>query len=202
MTHLAYDAWLVDLDGTLYHARRLKLVMALDLLIHPRAIRVVRAFRAEHEHLRRDAFQSAEVSPFDEQVARVAQATGMPHDEVRDTVMTWMVNRPSRWLRRFRRESLIRDLNSFRNNGGKTALVSDYPATHKLQALDAAWLFDVVVANGEPDGPDSLKPSASGLLKAATKLEVHPNRCLVVGDRDDADGQAARRAGMGFRLVG
>ncbi|MCL2825214.1 MAG: HAD-IA family hydrolase, partial [Polyangiaceae bacterium] len=137
----------------------------------------------------------------DEQIARTARAVGSDPDHVREAVMTWMVRRPCRWLRRFRRNDLVLELEAFRRSGGKTALVSDYPASEKLQALDVAELFDVVIANGEPGGPNALKPSPDGFRIAADKLGVDQSRCLVVGDRDDADGEAARRAGMGFRLV-
>ncbi|MCB9916751.1 MAG: HAD hydrolase-like protein, partial [Planctomycetes bacterium] len=41
-----------------------------------------------------------------------------------------------------------------------------------------------------------------GYLEAARRLGVAPAECLVVGDRDDADGAAARAAGMAFRRIG
>ena len=63
-------------------------------------------------------------------------------------------------------------------------------------------LFDVVVASGEPGGPSRLKPHPGGMLKAADALGVAPRDCLVIGDREDADGVAAQAAGMAFRLVG
>ena len=64
-----------------------------------------------------------------------------------------------------------------------------------------ADLFEVVVANGEAGGPRWLKPDPDGYLSAAGRLGVAPERCLVLGDRADADGEAARRAGMTFRHV-
>ncbi len=199
-TH-THDAWLVDLDGTLYRPLGLKLLMAAELFTDPKAIRVVRAFRHEHERMRAEGFACETGSPFDEQVERTARATSLGTDQVRAVVLRWMVDRPSRRLRLFRREELIGEIASYRAGGGKTALVSDYPAEAKLQALDARSLFDVVVANGEAGGPCALKPSPDGFLAAATRLGVAPAQCLVLGDRDDADGEAARRAGMSFRLV-
>jgi HAD superfamily hydrolase (TIGR01509 family) len=59
----------------------------------------------------------------------------------------------------------------------------------------------VVVASGENGGPTRLKPHPDGMLRAARALGVEPSRCLVIGDRDDADGAAARAAGMAFRRV-
>jgi HAD superfamily hydrolase (TIGR01549 family) len=112
-----------------------------------------------------------------------------------------MVARPAKWLRLARRGALLGELARFRAGGGRTALVSDYPAEAKLAALGARELFDAVVASGEPGGPDRLKPAPDGYLCAARALGVAPAECLVIGDRDDADGVAARRAGMAFRRV-
>jgi HAD superfamily hydrolase (TIGR01549 family) len=79
--------------------------------------------------------------------------------------------------------------------------VSDYPAQAKLEAMGIAHFFDVVIASGESTEPLRLKPWPDGYLLAAETLRVSPKDCLVIGDRLDADGHAARQAGMAFRRV-
>jgi beta-phosphoglucomutase-like phosphatase (HAD superfamily) len=111
-----------------------------------------------------------------------------------------MIRRPGKWIRMFRRRALFREIAAFREAGGRTALVSDYPATEKLGALGHPDLFDVVIASGEPGGPRRLKPAPDGLLAAAELLGVAAPRCLVLGDRD-VDRAAADAASMAFRLV-
>ena len=71
----------------------------------------------------------------------------------------------------------------------------------RLRLPDGECVFDACVAVGEPDGPSRLKPAPDGFLLAAERLGVEPRNCLVLGDRPDADGEAARRAGMDFELV-
>lgn len=177
--------------------------MGLELLLFGLPeLRTIRAFRHEHERQRARTRDVRHATPFDEQIAYTAAALALDEASVRRSVERWMVQRPGRWLPRFRRQSLLLEIVAFREQGGKTAVVSDYPATHKLQALGWRHHFDVVVANGEPGGPDALKPEPSGYLRAAERLGVHPKDCLVIGDRDDADGQAARAAGMAFRKIG
>lgn len=195
-----HDAWLVDLDGTLYHAAPLKAAMAVEVALGGRdALRLLARFRRAHEELRAS---HAGGDPFEAQVRLTAADSGVPADVVERTVREWMIRRPGRWIARFARRPLLDAIRAHRARGGKTAVVSDYPARDKLRALDASSLFDVVISSGEPGGPSALKPDPAGMLAAADSLGVAPHRCLVIGDRDDADGRAARAAGMTFRRVG
>jgi HAD superfamily hydrolase (TIGR01549 family) len=194
------QAWLVDLDGTLYSPKPLKALMALELLLLGAwNIRTLRAFRKQHERLRAEAVQAP--SPFAEQVARTASELSLSEEHVKQVVTRWMVERPTKWLRLLARKGLLQEMNEFQALGGRLALVSDYPARHKLRAFTRDVHFDVIVANGEDGGPSRLKPDPEGYLLAATRLGVAPAACLVIGDRDDADGAAARAAGMQFRWV-
>jgi FMN phosphatase YigB (HAD superfamily) len=207
VTARKYDAWLVDLDGTLYAARWVRLAMAAELAIFGwSALRTLRRFRHEHEALRAElvagvVLTAEHPSPFAAQLARTSSALGVPPDRVELLVRDWMLERPGKWIRRFPRRVLLDEIRAFRAEGGRTALVSDYPAEKKLQALGARELFDVVVASGEARSPQRLKPDPEGYLRAAKLLGIEPARCLVIGDREDADGTAARAAKMGFRLV-
>lgn len=195
------EAWLVDLDGTLYSAIFVRLVMLGELLLTGwRHIRIVREFRKEHERMK-ESPAATFFSPYREQCRRVAERLGRQEQDVFESMNDWMIRRPSKWLWYFHRRSLFREIQEFRRRGGKTAIVSDYPAREKLRALRAIDLFDEVVANGEPGGPSQLKPSPDGFLRAAERLGVVPSKCLVIGDRLDADGEAAKSAGMQFRRV-
>ena len=199
MTH--YAAWLIDLDGTLYRSLPVKVAMGIELCFASRQVRrVIGAFRHEHEALRH-ADSPSDTSPFETQLARTAEQLSCPIAEVRAIVEDWMSARPGRWLHRFRRRGLLEEIARFRANGGRTALVSDYPARVKLAALAAADLFDVVVANGETTTPYRLKPSPQAFVSAANQLGVRHDECLVLGDRLDADGLAAQQAGMAFRYI-
>jgi len=207
MTDAQYDAWLVDLDGTLYTQRWVRLAMAVELVLFGQsAIKTLRQFRHEHEAMREEqnagrALATTHASPFAGQLARTAEKLGVPVTEVERVVQSWMVERPGKWISRFARHKLLEELRAFKAQGGRTALVSDYPAERKIDALGVRASFDVIVANGEAHGPRRLKPDPEGYLHAAELLKVQPGRCLVIGDRDDADGEAARAAKMSFRLV-
>lgn len=197
-----HDAWLVDLDGTLYASSPVRVAMLAELTLSGwQVLGALRRFRSEHERLRRTQAEPV-ASPYQLQLERTALALGVAPAELEVHVREWMIERPGKWLRRFRRSALIAELAAYRASGGRLALVSDYPARGKLQALGCLELFDVVVANGEEGGPRWLKPHPDGLLSACERLGVEPERCLMLGDRHDADGEAARRAGMSFRRIG
>jgi HAD superfamily hydrolase (TIGR01549 family) len=197
-----HDAWLVDLDGTLYASPPVKVAMAAELSLSGWAVvGMLRRFRAEHELLRHGQTEAVS-SPYQLQLERTAGALGLAPAQVEAHVREWMIERPGKWLRLFRRSALIAELAAYRGAGGRLGLVSDYPARRKLQALGCLDLFDIVVANGEEGGPRWLKPHPDGLLSACERLGARPERCLMLGDRHDADGEAARRAGMVFRRIG
>ncbi len=199
--HEDFQAWLVDLDGTLYHPSPVRAGMACELALTGwRAIPVLRVFRGQLETLRNDLEQEVD-DPYQLQIEQTAEKCDLSSDKVREMVTKWMQQRPGKWLRLFRHTALLKKIERFREQGGRTALVSDYPARVKLQALHASEQFDRVVASGEPGGPRRLKPWPDGYRLAADQLGVHPAECLVLGDRSDADGEASRRAGMEFFQV-
>lgn len=203
-----YRAWLVDFDGTLYRAKPVQALMALELLLFGwRVLPVLKRFRRSHEQLRRGELEThpaldSSLSPFEQQVAITAADLGRASADVHRVIEHWMMERPRRWIRMFRRKALIAELHRFRAAGGKIALVSDYPVRVKMQALSAELEVDAVVASGEFGGPTRLKPAPDGYLAAASLVGSLPAACLVIGDRADADGQAAAAAGMAFRLIG
>ncbi len=196
-----HTAWLLDLDGTLYRPKPVKRMMAMELLASGwAAIPTLRRFRAEHEHLR-ETLDEAVDDPFRVQLQNTARALGHSEHSVERLVRTWMIERPQKWIQRHTRHELVQEVSEFAKRGGKLAIVSDYPASEKLRAIRHLPQIEVVVCCGEPGGPGRLKPHPDGYLEAARRLGCPPEECLIIGDRDDADGEAARRAGIDVRLV-
>ncbi|MEX2187966.1 MAG: HAD family hydrolase [Pirellulales bacterium] len=194
-----YRAWLIDLDGTLYHPLGVRAAMAMELAVSGwRDARIVQAFRREHEQMRRAEVPNSTGSAFDRQIQGTAEKLKLSEEAVTRVVQRWMVDRPGKWIKMFRRRGLISSIARFRTAGGRTALVSDYPAQRKLASLAAVDLFEVVIANGEGGTTFPLKPDPAAYVAAADRLAVPPDQCIVIGDRHDADGLAAQSAGMAF----
>src|SRR6187549_84441 len=108
-----HHAWLVDFDGTLYHAKPVQALMALDLaLCGWRVLPILRRFRKSHEQLRLGELSAhpardASLSPFEQQIAITAADLGRSNAEVYTVIQHWMMERPRRWIRLFRRKGLI-----------------------------------------------------------------------------------------------
>ena len=81
--------------------------------------------------------------------------------------------------------------------GCQLGVFSDYPARRKVEALELA--ADYVVSSVDPD-VDRLKPHPAGLIRIIELSDASPEVVLLIGDRDDRDGECARRAGVRFLL--
>lgn len=87
-----------------------------------------------------------------------------------------------------------------KEKGVKMVVLSDYErAKEKLQVLgiDEA-LFDMVATSSDLGG---LKPAPELMHQVAEFMGVTPRECLVVGDREDTDGEMARAVGADFRKI-
>ena len=87
-----------------------------------------------------------------------------------------------------------------RERGIKMVVLSDYGHTHeKLAALGLdISLFDWIVSAPELGG---LKPAPQLIYHVIENMGVSSNECLVIGDREDTDGELAQVVNAGFHLV-
>ncbi len=195
-----HRAVVFDVDGTLYDQRRLRRRMVMELvghcLAHPRDLglpRRLQVFRRERERLADGEAEGIAM----EQYLRPAAHLGVPPDALEREVFRWMEERPLRHLAACRSPGAGALFRRLRAAGVAVAVLSDYPAEAKLAALGLT--ADLAVAATDP-GVGRFKPHPAGLLRVLGLLDVAPERCVVVGDRDERDGEAARRVGADFLL--
>ena len=189
-----------DLDGTLYDQRRLRSRMAFRLLRHcltrpqdARILRWISTFRRCREEL-----ADAEAAGIrDQQYRRPASTLGIDHRALEEVVRIWMHERPLDYLRECRFPEVERLFDVLRERGTKIAVLSDFPVATKLERLELR--VDIVVTAEDPE-VDRLKPHAAGLQYLLKRTGIPPQRCLLIGDRDDRDGECARRLEVPFLL--
>jgi HAD superfamily hydrolase (TIGR01549 family) len=188
-----------DLDGTLYRMSWLFRPLLLFRLF-PHSLRL------PHFIAIRDGFAGREFGCSEALMEKVAAALAAREKSDTATMRRWIDGSfyPAFiWVMRFMRNSRsgIRDaLADIKRRGIRPGLLSDYGRVRdRLRNLGIdASLFDTI-ASSEECG--ALKPSPLPLVHMARAWNIPAGEVLVVGDRSDTDGEAARRAGMQFLQV-
>jgi putative hydrolase of the HAD superfamily len=188
-----------DVDGTLYEQDALRRAMALELLAHCarratlRPLRILRTYRN-----RRELMAETETQHFDPLLtADVARRCACPERHVDEVVAEWMGRRPLPRLSKRRYSGLIELFAALRRRDKIIGILSDYPSHDKLQALGLS--ADLIVSATDQD-IGVLKPHPRGLQALMRRAGVAPKQTLLIGDRRERDGEAARRAGA-FSLI-
>jgi putative hydrolase of the HAD superfamily len=183
-----------DVDGTLYRQRTLRLRMARDILLYTllkldlNVIAVVAKY-----HRIRERLGDEQVIDFESRlIAETATATHNSPDKVRAIVSEWVEQRPLPYLAACRYPGLPQLFAGLRRKGKSIGILSDYPVKAKLDALELT-ANHVVFAGDE--GIGLLKPHPRGLEFLIAAAGVKANATMLIGDRIDRDGLAARRAG-------
>ena len=190
-----YKAIIFDLDGTLYDKSGLarRLVMSqlqkggLRMLKREREVR--KALRGRHFASEEEFYEAFfALFPHPEQARRWYFEEYMP-DMVRILRKHY---RMAPWVEAKILES--------RANGQTVVVFSDYGCVReKLKAIGfhldwADHLYEAPALGG-------LKPCKESFEKICQEMGLKPSDCLMVGDREDTDGDGARNAGMAFQRV-
>jgi putative hydrolase of the HAD superfamily len=181
-----------DVDGTLYDQRRLRLKMAHELLLHALRTRSLRIPRMlAHYRQLREQLAHDEVRDFEPVLlAQTASRCGLPPATVAALVAEWLEQRPLPHLPACRYDGLPELFQRLRARGKCIAILSDYAAQSKLRAIGLA--ADIIVCAGDAG---ILKPHPRGLQQVMALAGAAPGATVMVGDRPERDGAAARRSG-------
>jgi HAD superfamily hydrolase (TIGR01509 family) len=190
-----------DLDGTFYNLGKMRKRVIRDMvfyyLLRPhrwREMRWIQTFRSVREKMAEMPHARLDESSYENVAART---TGSP-EEVHQVVNRWMLQHPLPYLAQMVYPEVRPLLKQLKQSGIELAVFSDFPAQKKIKAMGLE--ISAVYSAHHPE-IDQLKPSPKGLLHISQSFGVPPEQCLMVGDRDDRDGEAARRAGMNYHVL-
>jgi phosphoglycolate phosphatase/putative hydrolase of the HAD superfamily len=191
-----------DVDGTLYDQRKLRARMAVLLLRHllkrPTEIGLVRTISIYRRC--REGIADEECGDIARlQYERPARRLGISSQTVKERVDPWIYEKPLAVLPACRYPHVEKVFEKIRDKGRKLAVLSDYPAKKKVEALGLEAGFYVSATDPEID---RLKPNPAGLAFLIEKAGVEPAAALMIGDRDDRDGESARRLNVPYLIKG
>jgi FMN phosphatase YigB (HAD superfamily) len=188
-----------DLDGTLYVLRWFMKPLIFFRLF-PESMRLFRFLAV------RDTFAGKEMGTQEKLLAAIGDEFGRREKISPADARRWICDSfyPAfvaimRFFR-FSRPSLRRLLDGLRENGTRLAVLSDYGCVkERLEKLQLpVSLFDAV---SSCEAAGALKPHPRPFIAIAEKWGMEPGHILVIGDREDTDGRAAKNAGMQFVRV-
>jgi FMN phosphatase YigB (HAD superfamily) len=188
-----------DLDGTLYKMRWfMKPLLFLRLFPHP--------LRLPHFLQERSRLAGKDLGSREQLLSRLCESLAVREKTSPEAAFTWIHRRfyplfiELMRLQRTGRSGLPDVLHHLIGNGIKLAVLSDYHSVdERLSGLGIpAGCFDIITSC-EMYG--ALKPSPRPFVEIALTWNVTCSSVLVVGDRTDTDGEAARNAGMQFLLL-
>jgi lauroyl/myristoyl acyltransferase/FMN phosphatase YigB (HAD superfamily) len=196
----AYRAVVFDLDNTLYHGYKLRRKVLSRVALHnPRGMRRVVALPAARNSISGTRFDSGK--ELVQEIARRIASTG--EQAATEEIARWYCG-PfyEHFLAVLHRgfnapTHVLKMLQILRKGGVKLFCYSDYSrVAERLNAVGLPPdLFDGIYSS-EDSG--SLKPSPTVLQEIARVAATEPADILMVGDRDDTDGQSAKLAGCDF----
>ena len=180
----------VDLDGTLYKVRRLRVALRLHSDRH-----LLVALLAARERIRREPPLEDGASLFRRQVDLVAPRFGWTTSETEQRLLVLKDRLPNALTRGMRPFRGVREaLGEAKLAGLKLAVLSDYAPEEKLRWLGLHELgFDVMLG---ADATGALKPHPRPFESLARALSLPPEAVLHVGDREDLDIEGALGAGL------
>lgn len=183
-----------DVDGTLYRQSPLRWRMARDLALDSARMRDFRPLWALRSYRRlREEVAEAEAENFnDVLIAGVASHASCSLNEARRIISEWMEQRPLRYLELCRYAGIPDLFDALRASGKMIGVLSDYTVPDKLASLGLT--ADHVVSAGDPE-VGVLKPHPRGLKHMMSMAQVEAQETVLIGDRVERDGMAARRAG-------
>ncbi len=190
-----YGAVIFDFDGTLYDNKKMPLRLILSL---PFSIFKMKADRKVRKMLKGVDFSNGE--NFFSQYCKLLAAECKTSEK---KIAFWYKNvympkmiflLKKKYVARKNVNELFLKLKSY---GIKIAVYSDYTNTEeRMHSLSIDTSNVDIITSSVKEG--ALKPSPRPFIELANRLNVSVKKCLVVGDRDDTDGEGALKSSMDF----
>lgn len=204
-----YKAVIFDLDGTLYYQRPFRVRMAWwivgYIISHPHAVRdvfLIIQYRKVREHWEQysGSVEAPDTQMLDrQQYAYVAKQMKLSVEKVQRTIAFYMLEAPLKLLAAYRDEVLADIIETLRQHNITVVIYSDYPVQEKLKALGIKADAYYVSADARIG---CMKPDPKGIQVILKDYGLSHTDALMIGDRYEKDGLAAKENAVDFIIVG
>lgn len=191
--------YILDLDGTLYKQKPVRLSMFGKLLkyylLHIskwRQLYGLSLFRRLREK------QSSQGMLLDEQIEYASAKAGIDKTELDKCIRYWMFEYPLFLIDKYKNEELLAFIQTEQEMGKIIIVYSDYPVEQKLECLNVKP--DYIFYPGL-NGVKEMKPSYTTMEHILKTVNLNPEDILYIGDRMDRDGESAKLLNISFMLV-
>ena len=117
---------------------------------------------------------------------------------MKQIIRRWMLEEPLLYLKEYRDETAVQIMKKLQQKGIENIVYSDYPTKDKLNALE------INVSNSFSAMDESIgciKPNPKGLEYIINKYQIAKEDVIMIGDRMEKDGEAARAAGIDYLIL-
>jgi HAD superfamily hydrolase (TIGR01549 family) len=189
-----------DFDGTLYYQKPVQAYNLFRIVYrvfrNPRVINDVHLIR-QYRSLREEYSKlGIPILNVDVDLANLKELNSKELKTIRDN---WLIESQSFAIRLFKRSRLLDQITKLQEVGILIIIWSDYPIEEKSKEINLRPDFSVC-----SEAPDIqlAKPNPAGLLYILQKLNLKNSQVIMVGDREDRDGESARAANVRYVQVG
>jgi len=203
-----YEVYLFDLDGTLYYQKPFRVRMLCTLIKHvllkPSSIgdlflmKTYRSVRERWEQCEAECSFDAGMSLDEKQYAYVAKKKGARPEQVKRAVELFMLEMPLHVLPPFRDEVLYGLIQKLKEKKKTVVIYSDYPVEDKLKSLGIR--ADACFASSDAR-IGCMKPDPKGIQVILDTLGCACTDAVMIGDRYEKDGLAAKRSNVDYVIV-
>ena len=191
-------AVIFDFDGTLYNKKNIALKLILS---SPFQMLRMKAERTARKHFKGKYFGSGDEF-FRAFYNELSLLTNMSPEKACKWYKNFYLPQMVKILKKHycAYEGVEQIFKGLRRDNIKIAVFSDYSfVSQKMEAIGLDTSLVDIIQNAEDCG--GLKPASKPFLALAKELQVEPQNILVVGDRDDTDGEGARQSKMAFAHI-
>jgi FMN phosphatase YigB (HAD superfamily) len=157
-------------------------------------LKIISSFRQQRENHKGYSSPTLET----DQYQWCAEELSIPAEKVESRIQEFMHQLPLSFLLKTRYQHIDKVFDTLKEQNIALAIYSDYHVKEKLDALQlkAEGLFCSTDKEIQ-----QLKPSAKAIDVICNSMNIAKNETILIGDRDDTDGESARLAGISFLKV-